>query len=267
MLIYSSPLAFSTILVRFQSQIPIIFLSYFSVAKQVGLYSASVLISQILSLGLLSINFMLLPIFSELYASQKFDELKKTYNTLTKILIAGFFPLSLLLMFYSSGILKILFGNSYLPASEALKILLIGFIFNVYCGPVGLLTLAIGESKKYLLYDLIGFCSISLFGFFFIQHYNLIGAALSVTISLVIWNIIALSYIYKTFKLHTFTKDNLLYIFISVSAFYLIFFGLKIFLKSFFIIHTVLCIMIYTIFSIFLFKKVLRKTKLAILYL
>jgi len=262
MLIYSLPLAFSTILVRFQSQIPIIFLSYFSIAKQVGLYSASVLISQVLSLGLLSINFMLMPIFSELYVSQKFDELKKIYDILTKILIAVFFPISLLLIVYSSVVLKILFGNLYLQASTALKILLLGFIFNVYCGPVGLLTLAIGQSKKYFTYDLIRFFSISLLGFFLIPHYGLIGAALSVTISLIIWNIIALTYIYKTFKLHTFKKENLLFIFISIFLFSLTFFGLKIFLAKFFIMKIILCIGIYIFFSIFLLKKILEKDEI-----
>jgi len=259
LLSYSWPLLFSHIFSRFQTQIPILFLGYFTISSEVGLYGASSVVARILGFVLFGLNFLLLPIFSELYASKNYLELKKIYLIVTKWLFYIVFPVSLLFIVFSGPVLRFFFGLPYLEAEAALRWLVFGFALSSFIGPVGLITLALGRTKIYLLYDLIGFLTIVGLAFFLIPKIGISGAALATSISIILWNLTGLVFVYKFLKVQPFGLDHLKYFFFSLGMFFVVYFLAKALVRGW--EGLLIVILSYTLFSLFLIKVFMQKDK------
>jgi O-antigen/teichoic acid export membrane protein len=180
-------------------QIDILMLTSLSTLENVGIYTIVAKIA-ILSLFVSStINTISGPKFSELYHSNKFDDLKNTAKKSTLLQIMVSVPLIFLLFFTKEYILTY-FGSEFVNGVTALTILLITYLYATFFGPVEMFLNMTGKQKQLNIIITTGaFINIGL-NYFLIPIYGIEGAAFASLISLVFTKTISTIYIKKIFK-------------------------------------------------------------------
>lgn len=191
--------------------------------------------------------------FSELYASASIPEFKKVYLQVTKLLFFVVLPVSLLFLGYAGTIMRAIFGTSYWGGGTPLRWLVIGYALDTFIGPVGLMTLAIGKTRHYLIYDIVGFLSVALLSLWLIPAYGVSGAAIATAASAVLWNLTGLGFIYKFLKLQPFGIQHLKFFALSTALFLGIYLFSKTFISGW--LNPATTIAIYGAISAYLFKR------------
>jgi O-antigen/teichoic acid export membrane protein len=81
---FSLPIFLSTLLNQFGRRLETLILGVFSVVSDVGVYSAMLSISSVGTLANVALRGIATPIIADLHSAEKFDDLKKFYQTITK---------------------------------------------------------------------------------------------------------------------------------------------------------------------------------------
>lgn len=157
-------------------------------AGALGLYSAAAKTALWVSFVLEILNMVAAPAFATLYSQEDLPGLQKVVS---KVTIWIFWPstvISVLLLVFTQPILH-LFGPDFVNASWSLKILVIGRLVDALCGSVGSLLAMTGHQNQALpafatcaLINLVG-------NAIAIPHFGIMGAAITTTFTLVVWNI------------------------------------------------------------------------------
>jgi O-antigen/teichoic acid export membrane protein len=177
-----------------------IMLGALSTFENVGMYNAAYPLAQFVSYPSTLLVLVFLPIISGLYAQQRYSEMKKIYIIVTKWLSLSTLPMFLILFFYPEVILAEVFGNSYVPASTALRILALTFIISNYLGPNGATLTAIGETRFMMYATLVAALLCILFDYLLIPIIGINGPAVGSLIAISFINII------RTLKLYSLNK-------------------------------------------------------------
>lgn len=122
-------------------------LGSFRTSQEVGLYNVARPLAWFISAPLSAILLIYLPVTSGLYAQGLIPEIRRNFSILTKWLCSATLPLFLILFLFPEIVLSFLFGGSYTPAANALRILSLGFIISNLLGPNGTTLVAMGESR------------------------------------------------------------------------------------------------------------------------
>ena len=150
------------------------------------------------SIFLFAINSIAAPKFSELFYSGKINELGKIIRISTKIIFYSSLPLVLTFLIIPEKILFI-FGEEYRYAKWSLIYLTIGQFVNSFSGSVGYILQMTG--KQFIFQNIVFFSMIInvLLNLILIPIYNIVGAAIASMISMAMWNILGILYIYKEY--------------------------------------------------------------------
>jgi O-antigen/teichoic acid export membrane protein len=205
LVLFSLPLLFAFILSHIGIELHTILLGYFKNTAEVGLYSAALPFSQFISLPLTILLFMFLPVASQHWYGRNIEELQSVFKFVCRWIFIVSCSIFLALTLFSREIITVTFGSSFSPAHRALIILSVGYFFNALCGPTGALLLAAGESKKYLLGDLIGVGGALFLCLYLIPKMGVTGAAYAGMGQLLIVNIIRVIFIYQKAKIIPFS--------------------------------------------------------------
>jgi O-antigen/teichoic acid export membrane protein len=168
----------------------------------VGIYSIVVKILLIYSIIMGSVNSIVAPKFSHYYNTGNLLKLKEISKNSSKILLYIAIPLTLVIIINGRGILK-LFGEAYADAYLILCVLVVGQLINLLSGPVGYFLNMTGNSKAYQKIMAIALLLNILLNLILIPLHGMLGAAISTTASIVIWNLASLLYMYRKFKFTT----------------------------------------------------------------
>ena len=197
----SIPMFFTTTTNMIKNWSDIIILGLFCSNLQVGAYSLAIRLSKIISMPLKSVNTIAGSQISELHAAENKIKLKKSAIRATKLIFLTSFPLIIGLVFFNNYIISF-FNNKYLFITSSLIVLAFGQFFNAISGSVGQI-LNMTDNQKVLMYISISTSVLNIaLNFWLIPHYNVLGAAIATTFTLVLANILALFFIYK--RLHFF---------------------------------------------------------------
>lgn len=195
------PFTLLTIISTLNSELASVMLGFLSSEEEVGYFKVALQGVVLLTLSLASINTIIGPNIARLY---KQGNLKEVQNLLTKsvrlsAIIA--IPFALFLLLFSDWIITLLFGKEYLPAANLVIILCIGQVVNVLMGSVGLVLQMTGYERRALRALIISLIITIILLLILIPNYQSIGAAISVSVSLAVWNITMAWDIWKTVKL------------------------------------------------------------------
>ena len=164
--------------------------------------SIAVKVSMLSYMGLMAINSIAAPKFSELYASGKIDELKKIVQQSTKAIFWITLPVVLIFIFFPSMILS-LFGEEFKAAIYCLLILSFGKMFSAISGSVGTL-LQMSGKEVFFQNVLIASAILNVvLNYILIPIYDIDGAAIASLISNLFWNILMVFYIKKHLGFYT----------------------------------------------------------------
>lgn len=164
----------------------------------VGIYKTANNIALISATLLVALNTTVQPKMTQLYFKHELDELRKVSQKSSKLIFWLSLPIYILLFGFAPYIMQI-YGDSFLPGTIPLMIMVVGQLVNTATGPVAQLLNATGFHKQFTYMSLIGaFLNIGL-NFVLIKSFGIVGASVAASLSLIIWNLIGVWYIYKKF--------------------------------------------------------------------
>jgi O-antigen/teichoic acid export membrane protein len=207
--LYSWPLIFSFILIQINSRIGTILIGYFRGAEEVGLYNAALPLSQIISIFLSIVLFMFMPVMSELYSKSKYEQIKGVFKDITRWAFIPSCIAFVILFVFPEPVLCTVFGSNFIHARDALRILAFAFFVNAIFGPVGALLLAMGQSKRYFVCDVVGLSTSITLSVILIPRSGITGAAYAILVSMAIVNSMRLGFVYWHIKVHPFSLNYL----------------------------------------------------------
>jgi O-antigen/teichoic acid export membrane protein len=193
MLVYSTPLMFSSIFFLIYYWIDSFAIGYLLDTKAVGFYNAVVPIAILLTIIPDLFIQLFYPIITKEYSLKNFNIIKELSKQILKWIFLLILPIFLLMFLFPGAIINILFGKEYLVAENALRILAIGGFISAFSTPIISLLSMAGKSKTILLNMIITSSLNFIFNFIMIRIYGINGAALATSAVWVIFTIILFS--------------------------------------------------------------------------
>jgi O-antigen/teichoic acid export membrane protein len=163
-------------------------LSYYLDEYQVGIYSACISLSMIISFIPMAIGGYISPKISFAYANKDREEVKNIYKNSFKLIVITSIPIFLTIIYFSNFFLG-LFGAAFTVASTTLLIVSIGFLSESLCGPVGFI---LNMTDNQHLFMRILFISLIInisFNALLIPIYGINGAATGLLLSMLFWTV------------------------------------------------------------------------------
>ena len=199
---------FSTSLaVELYTQLDTTMLGFISGNEEVGYYSYAIKLIKIVTSIITAVSTILLPRLSYCHVNHLMDEFKDLCNKALKVVVTFSIPATIGIVFVADGMVRILFGNEFIPSIGILRILspliVILAVGNLF---VSLILVAINKEKHLFYTTLMGAISNICMNSFLIPMYGGKGAAIASVISELIVMIAQYWFVRKDVKL-TFTKS------------------------------------------------------------
>ena len=177
--VYSLPLTLSILITSIMNWTDTLMLGYFKTTSEVGIYNAALPTASFLYIVPSMLLTLFVPILTELYVREKKDIFEQIYKRVIKwIFLTNTILLGILYLF-SKPILKILFGNEYVPASTALIILSMGYFVGFLMTPSTRVLMVIKRTKLIFINTLIIMIVNITLNFYLIPIYGINGAAIA----------------------------------------------------------------------------------------
>lgn len=164
------------------------FIGYFIGVEEVGFYNAAVPIAMLLLFVPEIFLKLFFPLITRQYSSNKPEVVKQLSQQVGKWIFLLNLPIFVMMILFPGVIINFLFGSEYLIASNALRILAIGgFLSSLFWMHENLLSM-IGKTK--LIFKNLLFVSIInlILNLILVSKYGISGAAVSTTISKIIFS-------------------------------------------------------------------------------
>lgn len=199
LLSYSWPIMFLGFVMAIFSWTGSFTIGYFKSVSDVGLYNAAVPIALLLEISPTLFLQLFLPLITKEYSKRNFKLIKTLSKQIEKWILILNLPIAILMFLFPGTIINILFGSSYLPAENTLRMLAIGvFFFSMSFISQSLLSMK-GKSKTILL-NLIFVSIINIIlNIWLVPIYGIEGAGFSAMISYIVLGLL----FFFTAKYHT----------------------------------------------------------------
>jgi O-antigen/teichoic acid export membrane protein len=176
-------------------QTGVIMLGMFRSEAEVGYYAIAVKLATLTAFILGAVNSMAGPKFSELFHSNKMDELFYVAKKSAKLIFWTTAPILLGFVIIGRPVLHIAFGQEFIVAYPALVVLAMGQFMNSISGATGLFMNMTGNQNVFRnIVVVVAATNIGL-NLLLTPNYGIYGAAVAAMISLAGWNIATLIYI------------------------------------------------------------------------
>jgi len=177
----------------------VIMLGMFRSEAEVGYYAVAVKLATLTVLVLQAVNSMAAPKFSELFHSNKMDELFHLAKKSAKLIFWTTSPILLGFLVFGKPILKFAYGTPFSVAYPAMVFLAIGQFINSISGATGLFMNMTGNEKIFRNIMLISAVLNIGINIVLIPGHGILGASVAAMVSITFWNITTLIYIKMKF--------------------------------------------------------------------
>ena len=200
--IFGLSTAFVVALSALLQYLDVLMLGYFNFPKsQIAIYSIAVGLANLLLIFPTSLSSVFLPLISELYGKENFDEMKRITSTTVKWTALSTFPIMILFAVFGSELLSSLYGSEYGAGNIVLTVFSIGLfiksIFLIYSSII----VATRKIKSQLLIALSAAVVNILLNFILIPSYGIMGATFATTFSILIYGVVTFIEAKGLFKL------------------------------------------------------------------
>ncbi|HEY2722929.1 MAG TPA: polysaccharide biosynthesis C-terminal domain-containing protein [Chitinophagaceae bacterium] len=184
------------------SRIDIFILGLFRGNDEISVYNIALKISDTVSFGLVTVNFVLAPVIARLFANNGMMELQRIMRRAAEMVLFFSLPVLVGIIFLrhqALGFFKVDFFNG----STALLILGAGQLINVVFGSVGTLLMMTGN-QKFSIYALILSTVLNIiFNITLTPKYGIIGTSIATAASLAMWNVLMYFFARRKLKIET----------------------------------------------------------------
>ncbi|HEQ79197.1 MAG TPA: hypothetical protein ENN76_02900, partial [Euryarchaeota archaeon] len=186
-LLFSIPLMGQAIANLVVSKAHTLVLGIFYSEAAVGVYSTVVQMAGYLSMITMAFGFIYVPVLSSLVALRDRFAIARGYRVMTKWLFAAVGPLMVMLFFFPSQIINLLFGSEYVTGAAALRILaLVGIPYGMF-GPALYTLISLGRTRD-IFWTAMAFAGVNLIlCFTLIPPYGMVGAAAAFFLSAIFY--------------------------------------------------------------------------------
>lgn len=197
------PMMLSTSILLIMSWADTLIIGIYEDESEIGVYNVAIKLAMISGIVLGALNSIVAPKISEAFNNGKKDEFVLIVKQSTKIIFYSSFPILIFLIAFPEFLLSF-FGSEFLIGKSALYVLIIGQIVNAFSGSVGVIMQMTGKEKLFQNILILALLINIVLNFLLIPIYGIIGAAIASSVSLVLWNLISVFYIYKHHHVLTF---------------------------------------------------------------
>ncbi len=177
----------------------IIMLGMFRSETEVGYYAIAVHLATLTAYILHAVALVAAPKFSELYHSDKMDELFYVAQRGAKLIFWVATPVALTYVALGKTILHTAFGPEFVAAYPALVLLVMGQFVHSISGATGVFMNMTGHQKVLRNFVFVAASANIGLNLLLTPEYGLYGAATAAMVSLITWNLATLCYIKKKF--------------------------------------------------------------------
>jgi O-antigen/teichoic acid export membrane protein len=208
---FSVPLIFAAVMGLVLTWTDTLMLGRYTSAADVGVYNVATSLVRLLNFVLGSAGFVFMPIAGELFSRSQMQELGRTYQVLTKWVFSATLPLFFILFLFPETIISFLFEERYVVSSDALRILSVGYMFNVFMGLNIMVMMVLGLQKELMWSSVFGAVLNIVLNYLFIKGlgFGIEGAALSTALSFIAINILNSAILYARSRIHPLTTRYL----------------------------------------------------------
>lgn len=216
LLAYSLPLWISAGMSIIYSGFDTFILAYFSETAAVGIYKVVYPLSYHLSIVLVSLSYIVLPMFSELYSNNNVDEMRSYYQSVSSWIFLGTLPVFAVFVLFPGSIIRLLFGAEYVSGRTALRVLTFGFFFHSVIGPNAEVLKAVNEPRLVMIDDALSAVLNLVLNLILVPRYSYLGAAVATVISYTFLNVAYSYQLYRKTAIHPFSKRYVVLVVIAV---------------------------------------------------
>lgn len=266
LLFFSLPLLGVAMLQLIITYTDTLMLGYFKTSDVIGLYNAALPSAQVIGMPMGALLFIYAPILSGLYAQNLMPEIRRNYAIVTKWVFSATFPLFLVLFLFPEAVLNLLFGANYVAASQALRVLSLGFIIVNLLGPNGT-TLMVAGKTRFLMWASLAAAGMNvILNIALIPQWGIVGAAVATAISVAFHCIIRHIKVHQLLRVNPLTKNLLKPAIIATTLIVVIYFLGRSFLDVTSWMLPLLFVSFYAIyFMVILFSKSFDKEDIMML--
>ncbi|OIO42926.1 hypothetical protein COU56_00555 [Candidatus Pacearchaeota archaeon CG10_big_fil_rev_8_21_14_0_10_31_9] len=222
---YSWPLIFFGFIASILSWTDTFMIGVLRTTTEVGFYNAAVPIAVIINISADLFKQMFLPIITKEYGKGNIATVKVITRQVTKWLFVISIPLFIAIFLFPQEAIRILFGEQYLPASNSLRILAVGF-FIASILDVSQEVLSMKGRSKLILMDTIVIAVVNIIlNYILIPIYGISGAAFSTTFSISALSILFTYQVRKSSSIFIIKRDVIKVLFSGIVAFLLTWFS------------------------------------------
>lgn len=204
-LIISIPMILTSFIQILNGQVDTVMLGLFKSQStgDVGVFTVALKISVVTNFMIGALKSIAMPKISELFWSNKFDQLKDLIRRSTKFIFLFAAPVSLLLMIFPEFILKLV-KPEFVSGSMTLRIFALTQLINATCGLVAIFLNMTGNQVFFTRLVAITTTVNILLNWFLIPIYGMEGAAVATLVATASWNFVGAYFIWKKYKVATF---------------------------------------------------------------
>lgn len=187
---FSTPLLTTDVLYILKGNLVVILLAYFAGTTQVAEFQAVLPVARLNVFVMQSFKYLYTPLAARLFARGDNSGINELYwQTATWIALFSF-PIFALSFSLARPITLLLFGERYAESGVLLAILSVGNYFNAAFGFNAYTLRVYGKVRFIVANDILSALLGLLLSLWLVQWYGALGAALSVTIALIIYNLL-----------------------------------------------------------------------------
>jgi len=187
----SIPMALTDGMRTLQSELSVLLLGIIAAPTAVGLFRVAGATATVAAAAVPTVVLVALPVTARLFAEKDRERLQKAVTAFACAQFGGVLLLSLPLLLVPEFLLGLVFGDSFVPAATALRILAAGQIANAAFGPNAPLLNMTHHERRVTRAMGIGL-ALNIIGMIVLTPlYGLIGAAIAFVAGLICWNILA----------------------------------------------------------------------------
>ncbi len=185
-----------------------VMLGILGTSVDVGIYNTAFLISNVLALVFMGFNASFAPVISELYHSDRRQELRSLYSSLTRMVLMIVVPAFCWLIGFGDSLLGV-FGQEFTAGYVALIVLGAGVVVRCTVGTVGTMLVMSGH-QKFNAANIVAVTALNvLLNLILIPRYGLLGAAIATTISVSLIDTIGLIEVRVLIGIHPYRRSFL----------------------------------------------------------
>jgi O-antigen/teichoic acid export membrane protein len=186
----SIPMALGDVVTTLQRQLAVLLLGILATPAEVGLFRVSVATAAVLAVPVTVVNLVALPLFSRLHVEGDDARLQKVVTANAVVQFTGVALLSLPLLIAPGPLFALVFGASYAPAGDTVRVLAVGAILASIFGPNTALLNMTGQERRVTRAVTIGLIINVAIVALLAPQWGSLGTAVAVAAAQTLWNVL-----------------------------------------------------------------------------